>query len=305
MSVFNTEPFLDEAVASIRGQSFGDFEFIIVDDGSTDGTAACLARHASRDPRIKILSQENRGLIASLNRALAAASAPLIARMDGDDVAMPERFALQMKAFVQAPDVVAIGSTYREMDLQGRVGRQSRPPLSPVAIRSMLERTNCMAHPTCMMRRDVAVAAGAYRRAFVHCEDYDLWLRMSEAGDLINLPEPLLHYRTYPKRDPRFIEQQTLSELGARASVKRRRAGLPDPANDADLISRDVLEALGVERATVDFEVMRRALQAARRAVAIGDRKLLDDLLELARRQTLTGLRSNLYYWFMRLKVHV
>jgi glycosyltransferase involved in cell wall biosynthesis len=303
MSVFNAEPFLDDAVSSIRGQSFGDFEFIIVDDGSTDGTADRLARHASLDPRIRVLTQENRGLIASLNRAIAACTAPLIARMDGDDVAMPERFARQVQAFRDAPQVVVIGSAFLKLDEQSRVGQQWLPPLSPAEIHSALKRHNCMANPTCMIRRDAVVAAGAYRRAFLYCEDYDLWLRMSEIGDLLNLPEPLLHYRIYPKRDARYVEQQTLSELGARASAARRRAGLPDAANDADLITRDVLDALGVDRSSIDFEVMRRALQAARRAV--GDRELLDDLLELARRQSLIGTRSNLYYWLMRLKVHV
>ena len=306
MSVFNGEPFLDDAVASIRAQSFADFEFIIVDDGSTDGSAACLARHASLDPRIKILSQENRGLIASLNRGLAEASAPLVARMDADDVAAPERFERQMQAFAPAaPDIVVIGTAHKEIDLQGRVGRQSRPPLSPAAIRSMLERTNCMAHPTCMMRREAVVAAGGYRRAFVHCEDYDLWIRMSEHGDLINLAEPLLHHRVYPRRDARFVEQQTLSELGVHASAARRRAGFPDPANDAAIITRVVLDALGVEGSTIDFQIMRRALQAARRAAMLSDRDRLRDLVELARHQRLTGIHSNLYYWLMRLKVHI
>jgi glycosyltransferase involved in cell wall biosynthesis len=303
MSVFNAEPFLEDAIASIRGQSFDDFEFIIVDDGSTDGTADRLAHHASLDSRIRVLSQENRGLIAALNRALAASTAPLIARMDGDDVAMPDRFARQTQAFADVPQALVIGSAYLEIDQDGGLGETWLPPLSPAAIRSALERNNCMANPTCMIRRDAIVAVGAYRRAFLYCEDYDLWLRISEIGDLLNLPDPLLHYRIYPKRDARYVEQQTLSELGARASAARRRAGLSDPANNADLITRDVLDALGVDRASIDFEVMRRALQAARRAV--GNRNLLDDLLQLAHRQTLTDLRSNLYYWLMRLKVHI
>jgi glycosyltransferase involved in cell wall biosynthesis len=306
MSVWNADPYLEESVNSIRQQSFGDFEFIIVDDGSTDGTAARLAHHASLDPRMTILSQENRGLVSSLNRALSAASGRLIARMDGDDISAPERLARQMEAFERAPDVVAIGTAYEEIDAQGNHIRQACPPLGAAAIRSTLERMNCMAHPTVMMQRDAVVKVGAYRRAFLHCEDYDLWLRLSEIGDLMNLPDSLLKYRVYSgKRTAKFAKQQTLSEMGARAAAARRRAGLADPVGDADLVTRDVLTACGVQSSTINFEIMRRALQNARRVAALGDRKSLHELLDLARSHKVSGVRNNLYYWLMRLKTQI
>ncbi|MGH8639471.1 MAG: glycosyltransferase family 2 protein, partial [Burkholderiales bacterium] len=173
MSVWNADPYLEESVNSIRQQSFGNFEFIIVDDGSTDGTPACLAHHASLDPRLTILSQENRGLVPSLNRALEASSGRFIARMDGDDIAAPERLAQQLEAFERMPDVVTIGTAYEEINAQGNHIRQTCPPLGAAAIRTTLERMNCIAHPSVMMRRDAVVRVGAYRRAFLHCEDYD------------------------------------------------------------------------------------------------------------------------------------
>lgn len=306
MSVWNADPYLDESINSIRQQSFGDFEFIIVDDGSTDGTADRLAYHASVDPRLKILSQANRGLVPSLNRALEASSGRLIARMDGDDISAPGRLARQLEMFEQMPDVIAIGTAYEEIDAQGNHIRHTCPPLSAAAIRTTLERMNCMAHPTVMMRRDAVVQVGAYRRAFLHCEDYDLWLRLTEIGDLINLPDVLLKYRIYSgKRTAKFTQQQTLSEMGARAAAAKRRAGLADPVDHIDLITREVLTDCGVSNATINFEIMRRALQNARRVAALGDRRSLHELLDLARSHKVSGARNNLYYWLMRLKTQI
>jgi glycosyltransferase involved in cell wall biosynthesis len=106
MSVYNNAAFLDQAVESILGQSLSDFEFLIVDDGSNDGSSAILDGYAARDSRIRIIRQENRGLIASLNRLLSEARAPLIARMDGDDISLPERFERQV-AFLDVNPITA------------------------------------------------------------------------------------------------------------------------------------------------------------------------------------------------------
>lgn len=306
MTVFNAEAYIDAAIGSIRAQSFQDFEFIIVHDGSTDGTAARLARHAQEDRRITVHSQENRGIIHSANRGLSMTSGHFVARMDGDDVAAPTRFERQLQLFKQAPKLVAVGSAYNEIDETGQVLRPVFPPAEHAAICSTLERTNCIAQSSVMMRRDAVMAVGSYRRAFVHAEDYDLWVRLAEIGEIANLPDLLLNYRIYPRqRGIDFVEQRALGEVGVRASAMRRRSGLPDPTTDADLVTRDLLHALGVERETVDFEVMRRALQAARRAAKAGDRKLRDELLALARRQNLTGAWRNSYYWFKRLQIHI
>ena len=113
MAVYNGERWLAETLASLSSQTFGDFEIVAIDDGSTDGSAAILAEAAARDARYRIITQANRGLVASLNRGLAESRAPLVARIDADDVAEPERFARQV-AFLQAhPEVAALGSAIR------------------------------------------------------------------------------------------------------------------------------------------------------------------------------------------------
>ncbi|MDQ4061967.1 MAG: glycosyltransferase [Pseudomonadota bacterium] len=306
MSVYNGAPFLDAAIDSIRAQSFDDFEFIIIDDGSTDATPAILARHAVADPRIRILSQRNLGLIAALNRGLAEASGVYVARMDADDIAKPHRLERQIGMLDSDRRLVLVGSRYEVIDAQGAVLRPGDVPTDPARIRETLDRTNCIAHPTVLMRRDAVLAAGGYRRAYLLCEDYDLWLRLAEAGDLLNLPDRLLSYRHYPgKLVWKRLEQQVLSELAARAAARRRRAGLDDPTGAIDLITRDVLRSLDVGEREIGFEITRRALQTARRSRAAGDPESAATAIDLARGQPRTSLYDAAYYWLMRAKVYL
>ena len=116
MSVYNGERFLAPAIESILGQTFGDFEFLILDDGSTDATPRIVAGYAALDPRIRPIIRENRGLVASLNQLLEEARAPIVARMDADDISRPERFAKQA-AFLDAhPDYGVIGCWTEDID---------------------------------------------------------------------------------------------------------------------------------------------------------------------------------------------
>ena len=110
MSVYNGERFLAEAVESILSQSFGDFEFLILDDGSHDGTRDILAEYGGRDPRIRVILRENRGLVASLNQLIGEARAPLVARMDADDISHRDRFSRQLAFLAGNPDYGVIGS---------------------------------------------------------------------------------------------------------------------------------------------------------------------------------------------------
>src|SRR4051812_12524034 len=119
MPVWNGESFLAEAIESILAQTCRDFEFLIIDDGSTDGTPAILREFEARDPRVRVLWQQHEGLVAALNAGLAAARAPLIARMDADDVSTPERFELQL-AYLQAhPECVVLGTAMLVTDPDG------------------------------------------------------------------------------------------------------------------------------------------------------------------------------------------
>ena len=121
MSVYNGARYLHPAVESILEQDFADFEFIIVDDGSTDGSGAILLEFAEKDARIRLIQRENRGLVASLNEAIALARAPLIARMDCDDIAMPDRFTRQIEYLADHPEIAIVGSHIHEIDEDGAI----------------------------------------------------------------------------------------------------------------------------------------------------------------------------------------
>lgn len=236
MSVHNDELFLNEAIASILGQTFGDFELLIVNDGSTDSSGAIIDAYARQDSRIRAIHQPNRGLIASLNRLIEEARAPLIARMDGDDVSLPERFARQV-AFLDAhPGHGVVGTNTHDLDTAGRVlVCDDFHPLDHDAIVAALEHGSPICHPSVMMRRAVVRAAGGYRPAYRHCEDYDLWLRLASQTRLANLPDRLIYYRRSPGQvsNRHSVAQQTGAAI-ARAAARERAAGRVDPTDGLD-----------------------------------------------------------------------
>ena len=197
MPVYNGERYLADAVRSICQQTFEDFEFIIVNDGSTDGTLAMLQGFAERDERICVLDQPNSGVVGASNAGLALAQGDLLARMDADDIAMPERLAKQV-AYMQAhPECVGLGTAVRMIDADGDPVRTYPVPLRHEDIDSAMFRTWAIFHPTLMARREVVIQLGGYREQFATLEDSDLFMRLAERGKLANLPEPLVHYRVH------------------------------------------------------------------------------------------------------------
>jgi glycosyltransferase involved in cell wall biosynthesis len=198
MSVHNGAPWVREAVESVLRQTMRELELIVIDDGSTDATPEVLA--GIRDPRLLVVRQARVGLTRSLNQALGLASAPLVARLDADDVALPERLARQ-RAFLDAhPDVGLLGTGAREVDEAGREVAVIRPPADDVAIRRALIRRNPFVHSSVVMRRGVLAQAGGYDETLPVAQDYDLWMRMSRLTRLANLPEPLIVRRLVPGR---------------------------------------------------------------------------------------------------------
>lgn len=229
MSVYNGERFLRKAVDSILSQSAADFEFVIVDDGSTDCTEEILRGYA--DPRMRIVRQENAGLISSLNRAVEIASGEYIARMDADDVSLPPRLELQLGRLRSRPSVGALGTQVVEIGESGDKIRRHRYPTSNKTIeKALLRGATAFCHGSMMFRRACFEALGGYRQPFEHAEDYDLWLRMIESHAVENLPDVL-----YLKRlsldsvsFANFLAQQRGAAY-ALDCARRRRAGLPEP----------------------------------------------------------------------------
>jgi glycosyltransferase involved in cell wall biosynthesis len=231
MSVYNSARYLYAAVESILNQDFNDFEFIIVNDGSTDNSGEILVRLAQRDPRIRVISRENRGLVTSLNELVASARAPLLARMDADDVAMPRRLSLQHSYMMQNPDVGVLGTNTHELDENGRVyACIDFYPNDHTGIEAMLHRHPPVCHPSVMMRTALVRDNGGYRAAFRHAEDYDLWLRLFRVTEIRNLPDRLLLYRrTAEQVSQRHAVEQSLSAQVAWMAHQNVLSGKIDP----------------------------------------------------------------------------
>lgn len=199
MSVYNGERFLHEAVDSILNQTFTDLEFIIVDDGSTDNTWQILQEYAADEPRLLLMRNEsNLGLAGSLNRGLSLARGEYIARMDADDVSLPERLAAQVAFLDESPDVGVAGSSVQVIDGDGSPGNVWRYPTTHgLILWSLCFHTSIM-HPTAVFRRAVVQRVGGYDESFAQAQDRDLWQRISSFARLANLPEVYLLHRLHP-----------------------------------------------------------------------------------------------------------
>jgi glycosyltransferase involved in cell wall biosynthesis len=197
MAVFNTPPeSLARAVDSILAQTCGDFEFLIVDDGSDDcGTRKLLAERAAVDARIRLAWEPHSGLTASLNRGLALARGAWIARQDADDWSAPERLAYQMKYLQEHPEAALLGSAAWTHQQDGCPLWRVNRPTTHTAIRGAFPRGNPFVHGSVMFRASLARELGGYREIFRCAQDYDLFWRMAERAPVANLGEPLYHYR--------------------------------------------------------------------------------------------------------------
>jgi len=287
MPVHNGGPYVEAAVTSILGQTFRDLEFIIIDDGSSDSTADVLRRYAAVDDRIRVYSQARAGLVASLNRGCRAAHAGYIARMDADDVALPERLERQVAFLDREPEVAVVGSAVLRIDDAGRPLTRNVCPTSHAEIVAALREYTCFTHPSVMMRTAAWAAVGGYRYAYGPAEDYDLWLRLSERYQLANLPEALLQYRVYPGQlSVKQLDQQILSVVGARAAARQRRHTGEDRTPAEEIISAELLRAWGVadsEIAQAMSQGYRYAAYVMLQAAQIGDAV---ELLRIGRRRS-------------------
>jgi hypothetical protein len=281
MAVYNGERFLGEAVESILGQSFGDFEFIIIDDGSTDGSTALLGAFAERDARIGVYRQENKGLVESLNRGCALARGTYLARMDADDIAVEDRLKWQLYFLETHPEVGLLSGAAEFIDAAGNPVYVAANPCSDREIQRALPDGNVIWHPAVMMRKDVFVAAGAYRH-LKDAEDYDLWLRMAELTRTANLPQVILRYRLHAGQvSVRKSREQALGTGMARVAAAYRRSGKPDPFDPAREITPALLTALGVSAAEQQTTMARGYLSCVRNMCRAGEYAMALETLNL------------------------
>jgi glycosyltransferase involved in cell wall biosynthesis len=230
LPVRNGLPWLTAALDSVWSQTFTDFELLVVEDGSTDGTAAELARHT--DPRLRILPTGGIGLARALNHGLAHARGALVARHDADDLSCPERFSRQVAFFDAHPDVDVLASVADYIAPDGAafdndwvraVRRQHDAATTPEQIARLMPVTCCITHGSVMMRAAAVRGAAGYRHSYDPADDYDLWLRLLPQHQFAKLPEPLYRYRVHAGQlGARAVARQTHHAIRAKLEWLRR-----------------------------------------------------------------------------------
>lgn len=250
MVVCNVERFLAEAIESILGQTFSEFEFIIVDFGSTDRSKSIVSSYAGNDHRIKLHEILNCGLAEARNAGCFLAQGEYIAIMDADDISLPERLMWEVEFMEKHPEVGLLGGAREWIDATGRSLFINGDPTEDDAIRAALAVRCALSQPTVLIRSEAFAFVGGYRAAFAPAEDYDLWLRITEHFQCANLKQVVLKYRVHPHQvSMTKHRQQTLCVLAARASSSSRRTGKPDPMDSVEEVTPALLARLGVSAA--------------------------------------------------------
>ncbi|MBI4349621.1 MAG: glycosyltransferase [Elusimicrobia bacterium] len=258
MAVRDGERHLREALASLTAQTLTDLEILVIDDGSSDRTAAILADRP--DARLIVVRQAPQGLTRALSRGLAMVRTPYVARMDADDVAEPGRLARQVALLDARPSVGLCGAWARIVDEQGRTLDRARPPIDHPAIAAQLLWDNAFVHATWVFRTDVIRAAGGYEERVERAQDYELATRLARLTELANIPEALLRWR------------RSSSGVSVRHLRDQRRSV-------AETSYRALTAALGAPPERGWFERMRGLWDGTRATLDRGDGQKLADLI--------------------------
>lgn len=283
MAVYNGERFLAAAIESVLAQSFGDFELVIVDDGSSDGSTEILAGYAERDPRVVPHRQQNQGAPAALNAGVGLARAPLIARLDADDVALPGRLEAQHRCLCANEALGMVGGQVVIVDEHDRAIADAEYPLSDAEIRREFARTTPFVHSAVTMRKTTFQRAGGYRPSFNLAEDLDLWLRMAEHGELANLDSAVVRYRIHENQvSAQKLELQAIRSLAARTGAQMRAAGMADPFDTNAPIDEEFLLAQGTGASEIDAAIVEAATWLAKTLDRAGYRQPARGLFDLA-----------------------
>ena len=274
MAVRDTPPEkLRQAIASIRGQTLREFEFLILDDGSErPETCAELERQTASDSRVRLMRWPPRGLTATLNRGLALAAGDLIARQDADDWSEPDRLERQATFLDQHPQVALCGSNAWTHRHDGRPLWVTHLPEGSEAIREALWKGNPFVHGGTLFRTGIALGLGGYREEFPSAQDYDFFWRLSDAGGAVNLPEPLYHYRYSSGAVSAWrAAEQARAQRAARILAETRRSGGAEDVTRALAQAGRELQETGPLQAAlrqVDHRLLAGDFGAAGRAYA-------------------------------------
>lgn len=251
MSCYNAQNYLGEALDSILVQDFDDYEAVLINDGSKDGTAEILADYAARDARLRVITQENQGLATALNNGLAQARGTWIARLDADDTAEPSRLRLQMELAQATPNAVFIGSGLRIIDDAGHeIAKYSYPADHAALVANLTTARRFPAHSSAFYRRTTALELQGYRTRIKRSEDVDMWLRLSEVGALACHPSSLVNIRKHSGQLTNFDgnRQTKIDSRVARTAYWLRQVGEADPVEGPE-------DAFGVFRTWVEQQM--------------------------------------------------
>lgn len=270
MSVYNEAEYISTAIESILKQTFEDFEFQIIDDGSTDRTPEIIKHYAEQDDRIKYLVNDiNKGLPASLNKGIERASGKYIARMDADDVSLPNRFEKQVRYLDSKPDAHVVGSYTYLIGLDGEfIGEQSYPR-GGRSVDRLKQQGPGVVHPSVMMKKASLHQVGGYREPFTYAQDLDLWIRMADefgSSFLQIIPEPLLKYRVTPGQYDRHlvteIYESYVGEFIGRERKLQRRIS-------EDLETQEIERGHSMSKIMYHYRVGRLLVDQGKRSKAI------------------------------------
>lgn len=294
LPVYNCERYLADAIESILSQSFGDFEFIIIDDGSSDRSFEIIS--GFRDGRIRAFQQENCGLAATLNRGIGLACGQYIARQDQDDLSYPERLERQVNFMQAHPDCVLLGTWAQIMEIDRVVNRFHRHPVDEPELRYLMLFNNPFVHSSVMLRRSALARVGGYTTDPERQppEDFELWSRLARIGAIANIGEVLLAYREIPGSMSRVGPSPFRRRLITICSENLAAAtGLG--ADDPDIRAIAALTHGGVEEVATrpDFSRIRSLLLDALQPVA-------EPLASSLRQDALTRVQAMQAGWMVR-----
>ena len=228
-SVYNGEEYLEECVDSILNQTFQNFEYIILNNGSTDGTAKILQRYT--DPRLRIIHQKNLGISRSLNKGIDLSSSDLIAHLDADDYSMPQMLEKQVTFMKKYPDIVLCGSMWRELIGKKLLKQIAAFVETDQAIKKSMSLFNPFSHSAVIFRKKTFITAGGYSERFMYSQDYDLWLRMLAFGKTLILKEELAVVRIHKQSGSyKNARKQKLEALQIRWDAFQQFGGNPGQA---------------------------------------------------------------------------
>jgi len=238
MTAYRAAEYVGAAARSVLAQTYDDFEFLAFDDGSPDATADVLEAIASEDRRLVVHRREHGNYVDRLNEGLSMARGRYVARQDADDISEPDRLDQQVRLLEARPEVIAVVSRMTEIDPLGVTLNVTRHEPEHADIDAGLMAGNgwSLPHPTAVFRREAVRMVGGYRPEALYAEDLDLFLRLAEAGELANVPEPLVRYRRH-LRSVTYTRDRRQREVIRRAVAEARgRRGLPSGPRDDELV---------------------------------------------------------------------